>query len=105
MKTAGRENRNHGVAWPRNRAHGAVAQNRSRSLKWAAKQEKFQPKERSFFLTSTFIEPSGSYRAVARIVFPLSRFSPVSDGAQPHAADQRASWIDHPPIESKAAAS
>src|SRR6266851_126895 len=49
--------------------------------------------------------PSGSYRAVARIVFPLSRFSPVSDGAQPHAADQRASWIDHPPIESKAAAS
>src|SRR5258707_1683053 len=60
MKTAGRENPNHGVAWPRNRAHGAVAQNRSRSLKWAAKQEKFQPKERSFFLTSTFIERSGT---------------------------------------------
>ena len=37
--------------------------------------------------------------------FPLSRLSPVSNGAQPHAADQRASRIDHPPIESKAAAS
>ena len=41
---------------PRNRAHGAVGQNRSRSISWAAKQEKFQPKEMCFFLTSTFIE-------------------------------------------------
>src|SRR6266446_3773486 len=58
MKTAGRENPNHGVAWPRNRAHGAVGQNRSRSIKWAEKQEKFQPKEMCFFLTSAFIEQS-----------------------------------------------
>jgi aminoglycoside 6-adenylyltransferase len=57
MKTAGRENPNYGVAWPRNRAHGAIGQNRSRSIKWAAKQEKFQPKEMCFFLTSPFIEP------------------------------------------------
>ena len=56
MKTAGRENPTHGVAWPRNRAHGAAGQNRSRSIKWAAKQEKFQPKEMCFFLTSPFIE-------------------------------------------------
>src|SRR6266849_1776739 len=56
MKTAGRENPNYGVAWPRNRAHGAVGQNRSRSIEWAAKQEKFQPQGRFFFLTSTFIE-------------------------------------------------
>ena len=56
MKTAGRENPTHGVAWPRNRAHGAEEQNRSRSIKWAAKQEKFQPKEMCFFLTSPFIE-------------------------------------------------
>src|SRR6266481_7136851 len=56
MKTAGRENPIHGVAWPRNRAHGAAGQNRSRSIKWAAKQEKFQPKELCFFLTSPFIE-------------------------------------------------
>src|SRR5260370_32306666 len=56
MKTADRENPNHGVALPRNRAHGAVHQNRSRSIKWAVKQEKFQPKETCFFLTSTFIE-------------------------------------------------
>jgi hypothetical protein len=56
MKTAGRENPIHGVAWPRDRARGAVGQNRSRSIKWAEKQEKFQPKERCFFLTSPFIE-------------------------------------------------
>src|SRR3989442_1789494 len=56
MKTAGRENPNHGVALPRNRAPGAASQNRSRSFKWAAKQEKFQPMETCFFLTSTFIE-------------------------------------------------
>jgi len=56
MKTAGRENPNHGVAVPRNRAHGAVGQNRSCSIKWAAKQEKFLPREGCFFLTSTFIE-------------------------------------------------
>jgi hypothetical protein len=56
MKTANRENPNRGVAWPCNRAHGAEGQNRSRSIKWAEKQEKFQPKERCFFLTSPFIE-------------------------------------------------
>jgi hypothetical protein len=56
MKTAGRENPNHGVALPRNRAHGAVGQNRSRSINWAEKQEKFQPKEMCFFLTSTCSE-------------------------------------------------
>src|SRR5467141_711950 len=56
MKTADSENPNHGVAWPRNRAHGAVCQNRSRLIKWAEKQEKFQPKEVCFFLTSPFIE-------------------------------------------------
>ena len=56
MKTAGRENPNHGVAGPRNRAHGAVGQNRSCSIKWAAKQEKFRPTGKCFFLTSPFIE-------------------------------------------------
>jgi hypothetical protein len=55
MKTAGRENPNHGVTLPRNRAHGAVDQNKSRSIKWAEKQEKFQPMEMCFFLTSPFI--------------------------------------------------
>ena len=56
MKTAGRENPNRRATLPRNRAHGAVGQNRSRSIKWAAKQEKFQPEEMCFFLTSPFIE-------------------------------------------------
>jgi len=60
MKTAGRENPTHGVAWPRNRAHGAAGQNRSRSIKWAEKQEKFQPKEDVFFLDFCF------YRTVQR---------------------------------------
>ena len=56
MKIAGGENPNHGVAWPRNRAHGAEEQNKSRSIKWAAKQNKFRPKGMCFFLTSPFIE-------------------------------------------------
>src|SRR5450755_282310 len=56
MKTAGSENPNRGGTLPRNRAYGAAGQNRSRSIKWAAKQEKFQPTEMCFFLTSPFIE-------------------------------------------------
>ena len=61
MKTAGRENPNRWGTVPGNRAYGAAGQNRSRSIKWAAKQEKFQPKEMCFFLTSTFIELPRSY--------------------------------------------
>ena len=60
MKTAGRENPNHRGTVPCNRAHGADGQNRSCSIKWAAKQEKFQPKEMCFFLTSPCIELIGS---------------------------------------------
>src|SRR5271170_5845971 len=56
MKTAGREIPNRGVAWPRNRAHGAAGQNESRSIQWAEKQEKVQPSQECFFLTSPFIE-------------------------------------------------
>src|SRR6202171_3954578 len=61
MKTAGRENQIHGATWPHNRAHGAVGQNRFRSIRGAAKQEKFQPKEVCFFLTSPFIELIGTW--------------------------------------------
>src|SRR6202163_1472913 len=57
MKTAGRENPNRCTILSSNRAHGAVGQNRSCSIKWAAKQEKFRPAEKCFLLTSTFIEP------------------------------------------------
>jgi hypothetical protein len=60
MKTAGRENPIHGVAWPRDRAHGAEEQNRSRSIKWAEKQENFQLSQGCFFLTSSFIELIGT---------------------------------------------
>jgi hypothetical protein len=60
MKTAGRENPNHRATTPCNRVHGAVGQNRTRSIKWAEKQEKFQPKDVCFFLTSPFIELIGS---------------------------------------------
>jgi hypothetical protein len=56
MKTAGRKNPKRWATVPSNRALGAVGQNSSRSIRWAAKQEKFQPKEKCFFLTSTFIE-------------------------------------------------
>jgi hypothetical protein len=56
MKTAGRENPKRRAIVPSNRALGAGGQNRSCYITWAAKQEKFQPKEKCFFLTSTFIE-------------------------------------------------
>jgi hypothetical protein len=59
MNTAGRENPNYGVTLPRNRAHDTEEQNRSRSIKWAEKQEKFPPKEMCFFLTA-FIELTGT---------------------------------------------
>src|SRR5580700_9424876 len=56
MKTAGRENPKRWGTEPRNRAHGAVGQNNSRSIVRAEKQENFQPREKCFFLTSSFIE-------------------------------------------------
>jgi hypothetical protein len=57
MKTAGRENPNHkGRIAPATEHMVRARQNRSCSIKWAAKQENFQPKEVCFFLTSTFIE-------------------------------------------------
>jgi hypothetical protein len=61
MKTAGRENPNRGGTLPRNRAHGAVGQNRSCSIKRAAKKEKPRPRERCFSLTSPFIELHGTW--------------------------------------------
>src|SRR5262249_53206033 len=54
MKTAGRENQT-------SRVHSAEGQNRSCSNKWAAKQEKIQPLEWCFFLTSPFIEHTRSW--------------------------------------------
>ena len=71
MKTADRENSIRGVTLPRNRAHGAVGQNKSRSIKWAAKQEKLQPKEMCFFLTSTFIELIRSWLLSVGGAFPI----------------------------------
>jgi hypothetical protein len=56
MKTANRENPNRWVTVPSIRVRGAAVQNGSRSIQWAAKQEKLQPQEMCFFLTSTFIE-------------------------------------------------
>jgi len=61
MKTAARENPNPWATGPGNRAHGAAGQNRSRSIKWAAKHENFQSPEMFFFLTSAFIELLRSY--------------------------------------------
>src|ERR1700677_26875 len=73
MKTAGRENPKRWDLVPSNRAHGAVGQNNSRSIKWAAKQEKFQPKEKCFFLTSTFIELIRSYLdGISRLLYSAS---------------------------------
>src|SRR3984957_10750799 len=55
MKTAGRENPKHRSTVLREHM-ARVSQNRSRSLRWAEKQEIFQTMEMCFFLTSTFIE-------------------------------------------------
>ena len=62
MKTAGTENPNRTATLRRNRAHGVARQNRSCSVEWAPKQEKFQPKEMCF-LTSTCSENNSFYAA------------------------------------------
>ena len=56
MKTARRGTPNCRIRGSGNRAHGAGDQNRSRLISWAAKQEKIQPLELCFFLTSPFRE-------------------------------------------------
>ena len=56
MKTAARENPTCWANASGNRAPRAAVQNRSCSIQWAAKQEKVQPAEMCFFLTSPFIE-------------------------------------------------
>jgi hypothetical protein len=56
MKTAGKENLTRWTILFSNRALGAGGQNGSCSIQWAAKQEKFGPMQKCFFLTSTFIE-------------------------------------------------
>ena len=75
MKTAGRENPNRGVAVPRNRAQGAVGQNRSRSVRGAEKQETFRPTEKCFFLTSPFIELIRTWPPYGRIARTFGRIS------------------------------
>ena len=63
MKTASREKPNRWANLSSNRAESAVGQNRPCSIQWAAKQEKFRPMQRCFFLTSTFIEQTGPLKA------------------------------------------
>jgi hypothetical protein len=63
MKTAGRRTSNRWAKVSSNRAHGAEGQNSSRSILWAAKQEKFRLMEMCFFLTSPFIEQIRIYQA------------------------------------------
>src|ERR1700720_3091521 len=77
MKTADRENPIHGATWPRNRARGALGQNRTSSIEWAEKQEKFQPQEKCFFLTSALIELIRTQRRIVEdasilVIFFLS---------------------------------
>jgi hypothetical protein len=69
MKTAGRRTSNRWATMPSNRAPCAGGQNRSCSIQWAEKQEKLQPAQKRFFLTSTFIELIGSwlYSCIVRV--------------------------------------
>jgi hypothetical protein len=71
MKTADRENQKRGVKVPRNRAHGAASHDTSSSIKWAAKQEKFRPQEKCFFLTSPFIELIRTWETDSPISGPI----------------------------------
>jgi hypothetical protein len=71
MKTAGRENPNHWAKVSSNRAHGAADQNRSCSIKWAAKQEKVRPLQECFFLTFLFIELIRSLEPTGGIFAPF----------------------------------
>ena len=66
MKTPGRENPTRWAAVPSDRDFGAAGQNRSRSIKGAVKQEKLQPLQWCFFLTSPFIELLRSCDFLAR---------------------------------------
>ena len=50
MKTAGRENPNHGATLPHNRAHGAVGQNRFRSIRGGCEARKIPAEGGVFFL-------------------------------------------------------
>jgi len=72
MKTAGREKTNRWATLLSNRAHGAEGQNRSCLNKWAAKQEKLQPKAMCFFLTSTFIELTRQWHVSPQQFSPFS---------------------------------
>src|SRR6266478_4592296 len=72
MKTAGRRTSNRWATVPSNRAPGAGGQNRSCSIQWAEKQEKLQPAQKCFFLTSTFIKPLGEEPQIAGPQCPAS---------------------------------
>src|SRR5258708_4473468 len=86
MKTADKENPNRWDVLVSNRAPGAGGQNRSCSIKWAAKQGNGQPLERCFLLTSTFIEPTWSCSTFVRkaglqlVLWKLAKnYSPSND--------------------------
>jgi hypothetical protein len=86
MKTASRENPNRTATLRRNRAHGVARQNRPCSVEWAAKQEKFQPKNMCFFLTSTFIELTSTPRPSAQNEETAQEAERMQGGDKPHDA-------------------
>jgi hypothetical protein len=71
MKSAGRVTPNRWARLSSHAAYGAVGQNTSYLSKGAAKQEKFQPRGRCFFLTSTFIELTGHELQVVALLTPI----------------------------------
>src|SRR6516165_550602 len=79
MKTTGRRNPNHWAAKLSNRANGAERHNRSCSTTWAVKVEKFQPREKFFFLTFPFIEQLGPFACTRRAQSCVPNFVPTLD--------------------------
>src|SRR5258708_14770392 len=106
MKTTGKENPNHWATLTSDRAPGADGQNRSCSIKWAAKQENVQPSEMCFFLTSTFIELIRIYTnyVIAQLTAMVTQKTgsqsttavrgqrSTRNGEQHHVSSNRTSW-------------
>jgi hypothetical protein len=66
MKTAATETQTAELLCPATEHMVRQVKNRSRSIKRAAKEEQFQPREKFFFLTFPFIEQIRHYFLVAR---------------------------------------
>src|ERR1700738_3162617 len=69
MKTAGRENPNHGATLPHNRAHGAVGQNRFRSIRGGCEARKIPAEGGVFFLDFSLYRTLSDHFRIVQAIF------------------------------------